>query len=140
MTEPRFRRVETTADAGLLVWGDSSPDLFENAACGLSRVIAGARRVKPLFPKSIQALGVDTPGLLVSWLSEWLCLFDTEGFLGAAFQIDTLGGGQVQGTGWGETCDPGRRRLLTEVKGITYHRLEIRRLGKRLRARLVLDL
>ena len=76
MTEPRFRLVETTADAGLLAWGYRSQDLFENAACGLYRVIV----------------------------------------------------------------KPGRHRLLTEVKGITYHRLEIRRRGKRLRARLVLDL
>ena len=140
MTEPRFRLIETTADAGLLVWGDRSPELFENAACGLFRVIVGRRRVKPLLRKTVHARGVDTPGLLVSWLSEWLCLFDTEGFLGAAFQVDDIGGGQVGGTGWGETYEPGRHRLLTEVKGITYHRLEIRRLGKRLRARLVLDL
>ena len=140
MTEPRFRLVETTADAGLLVWGDRLPELFENAACGLYRVIVGQRRVKPMLRKSIHARGVDTPGLLVSWLSEWLCLFDTEGFLGAAFQVDHVGGGRVRGTGWGETYDPERHRLLTEIKGITYHRLEIRRRGARLRARLVLDL
>jgi SHS2 domain-containing protein len=140
MTEPRFRLVETTADAGLLVWGDTSPELFENAACGLYRVIVGRRIVKPMLRKSVHVRGVDTPGLLVSWLSEWLCLFDTEGFLGAAFQVDDIGGGRVRGTGWGETYEPGRHRLLAEVKGITYHRLEICRPDKRLRARLVLDL
>lgn len=140
MTEPRFRLIETTADAGLLIWGDRLSELFENAACGLYRVIVGRRTVKPLLRKSVHARGVDTPGLLVSWLSEWICLFDTEGFLGAAFQVDHVGGGRVRGTGWGETYEPGRHRLLTEVKGITYHRLEICRPDKRLRARLVLDL
>ena len=140
MTEPRFRRVETTADAGLVVWGDTVQDIFQNAACGLYRVVVGRGRVKPLLRRSVHARGVDTPGLLVSWLSEWLCLFDAEGFLGAAFQVDDIGAGRVRGTGWGETYAPGKHRLLTEVKGITYHQLEIRRQGKRFRARLILDL
>lgn len=139
MSRPRFRIFETTADAGLFVWGATKEKLFENAAAGLFQVIASPAGVRPLERCSLKVAGIDEPSLLVAWLSEWLYQFDARGFIGCRFRVGRLGG-KVTGEGWGEVFDRGRHTLRTEVKGITYHRLEISRPAARFRARLVLDI
>jgi SHS2 domain-containing protein len=139
MSDPRFRLVETTADVGLLVWGKTDGELFCNAAAGLFRVLATPRGVGSGSVRTVSVRGLDEPARLVAWLSDWLYLFDAEGFIGRTFMVDTMEGDIVTGRGWGDSYDPGRHQLLSEVKGITYHGLEISRDGPRIRARLVLD-
>lgn len=139
MSKSRFRMFETTADTGLFVWGATKEELFENAAAGLFQVIASPVNVRPKKRCTVEASGIDNPSLLVAWLSEWLYLFDARGFVGCRFRAG-LTGGKVTGEGWGEVFDRRRHTLRTEVKGITYHRLEICRSAARLRARLILDI
>lgn len=139
MTEPRYRLLETTADVGLLVWGRSEKKLFENAASGLTRVVVSPRSVRPLTERRVRARAMDRESLLVAWLSEWLFLFDAEGFIGRDFDVDEITERHVRGRGRGEALDPGRHILRAGVKGITYHGLEIRQVKDRLRARLVFD-
>lgn len=139
MSSPRFRIFETTADTGLFVWGVTKEELFENAAAGLFQVIASPLKVRPLERCAVETAGIDDPSRLVAWLSEWLYLFDARGFIGCRFRIGRMGG-RVAGEGWGEIFDRRRHTLRTEVKGITYHRIEICRSGSRHRARLVLDI
>jgi len=139
MTELRFRQIETTADMGMLAWGRSEKALFENAAAGLSHIIAGPGCARGTEIRFARAEGIDSPARLVAWLSEWLYLFDSQGFVGRSFRIEEMGGEVVAGRGWGELHDPARHDLLCGVKGITYHQLEIRRQGGRLRARVILD-
>jgi SHS2 domain-containing protein len=141
MSEHRRYRVEaTSADAGLLVWGGSREELFENAALGLTRILAEPRSVRAAEERAVRVEGRDLPALLVAWLSEFVYLFDAEGFLGRVFALREIGERHVAGSARGECYDPARHRLRAAVKGVTYHRLEIREGGGRLRARLVVDL
>lgn len=140
MGDPRFRVVETTADVGLLVWGKTDGELFCNAAAGLFRVLSSPRGVGSDTERSVTVHGIDQPARLVAWLSDWLYLFDAEGFIGRVFKVDRMEGDTVTGRGWGEGYDPDRHELRSEVKGITFHGIEIRRDGRRVRARLVLDI
>jgi SHS2 domain-containing protein len=139
MSSPRFRLTETTADVGLLVWGRTMKELFENSAAGLFRIAASTRGVGMDVERRIRVRGADGPERLVAWLSEWLYLFDSEGFIGRRFHVEKTGGGTVTGTGWGDIYDPGRHSLRTEIKGVTYHGLEISVREKGFRARLIFD-
>lgn len=136
---PRFRLAETTADTGLLAWGATREELFENAAAGLLRIMADPRGVRPLEERAVRARGEDAAGLLAAWLDELVYLFDTEGFLAGAAAVRFDDGGGVTGILRGERYDPGRHRLRAYVKGVTLHRIEVRREGGRLRARVVID-
>jgi SHS2 domain-containing protein len=140
MSKPRFRVLGTTADTALLVWGKDRPQLFENAAAGLFRVMADPREIRPVVEREVHAEGVDLASLLVSWLSEWVFLFDTGGFLGRWFQVRRMRKGSMAGTGWGEVYQPDRHHLRDVVKGVTYHQLQISDVKSGIRARLVLDL
>lgn len=140
MTSPRFRLAATTADTGLLAWGASPEELFENAALGLGALMADPRGVRALERRAVEARGFDAGALLVAWLNEWVYLFDTEAFLLREARVTAIEKGLVRGEGRGERYDPSRHRLRDAVKAVTYHRLEIREAGGRLRARLVVDL
>jgi SHS2 domain-containing protein len=137
---PRFRQAATTADAGLIAWGGTREELFENAALGLARIMADPRCVRPLEVRPLAAAGSDLGALLAAWLGELVYLFDAEGFLGREFTVHRLAPGRVEGSARGERYDAGRHRLRDYVKGVSYHRLEVREAGGRWRARLVLDL
>ncbi len=131
--------IETTADVGLLVWGGTMKELFQNSAGGLFRIVASRTGVGMGVERSIRVRGVDEPERLVAWLSEWLYLFDSEGFIGRRFHVEKIAGGTVTGTGWGDLYDLDRHSLRTEVKGVTYHGLEISSRGTGFRARLIFD-
>jgi SHS2 domain-containing protein len=114
-------------------------ELFQNSAAGLYRVIASGTGVGTDVERNIRVRGVDEPERLVAWLSEWLYLFDSEGFIGRRFHVERIAGSTVTGTGWGDLYDPDRHSLRTEVKGVTYHGLEISSRGTGFRARLIFD-
>lgn len=139
MTDLRFRQVETTADTGLIVWGRNEKDLLENAAAGFFNLLAGRKGIRKSVRREVQIVGYDQSSRLVAWLSEWLFLFETEGFLGRSFVVARAGRLGVSGWGWGDRYDPQRHELRCGVKGITYHGIEVRRIRGRLRARVILD-
>jgi SHS2 domain-containing protein len=139
MSDLRFRQIETTADTGLLIWGRDEKELLENAASGFFNLMAGRKGIRKSVRREVRAVGRDRPSRLVAWLSEWLYLFETEGFLGKTFEVQSVGVSGVSGWGWGDRLDPRRHRLHCAVKGITYHHIEVQRLGERLRARVILD-
>jgi SHS2 domain-containing protein len=66
-------------------------------------------------------------------LAEALYVFATEHFLVATADVTVRGfaagpedgAGEVAAVLWGEPYEPGRHRLLTEVKAVTYHRLQV---------------
>jgi len=139
MSDPRFRQIETTADTGLLVWGRDEKELLENAASGFFNLLAGRKGIRKSIRREVRVTGRDRPSRLVAWLSEWLYLFETEGFLGRSFGVKSVGEIGVSGWGLGDSLDPLRHRLRCGVKGITYHRIEVHRSRGRLRARVILD-
>jgi len=136
----RYRVAATTADSGLFAWGAGREELFANAAAGLSSLMVDPRRLRAGEEREVSAEGLDLPALLVAWLNEWVFLFDTEGFLGRDFEVRELSDTRVRGVGRGERYDPARHRFRDQVKAVTYHRLEVREEGGRLRARVVVDL
>lgn len=141
MSRPRFRLAETTADTGLVAWGADARELLENAAAGLARLITDPRSIRPLAVRRVAVTGSDLPGLLVAWLSEWVYLFDAEGFLGREFTVEEVSADRVTGSARGETRDPARHPLRSLPKGVTYHRLAVERTAEgRLRGRVIIDL
>jgi len=140
MTDLRFRQIETTADTGLMVWGRDEEELFENAAAGFFNLLARRKGIRKSVRREVQVAGDDESSRLVAWLSEWLYLFETEGFLGRSFGVQKAGGSGVDGWGWGDHYDPRRHELRCGVKGITYHGIEVHRVRDRLRARVILDI
>lgn len=119
---------EHTADLGLRVRAADLGGLCEEAARGLTRIIAGdPAQIRPLQTETFQVGGEEPAYLLLDWLQELLFAFGSRCMLFSEFAISVPGGhGGLQAVARGERFDPARHTLAHEVKAITYHGLEVR--------------
>ncbi|MCF8106259.1 MAG: archease, partial [Desulfohalobiaceae bacterium] len=65
---------------------------------------------------------------------------DAHGRLFCHYHIRSLDAQRLVGTARGEVFDPTRHTIQTEVKGATYHQLELRRYEQGWKGRVIFDL
>ncbi|RJQ43250.1 MAG: archease [Gaiellales bacterium] len=134
-----FETIEHTADIGIRAFGSSREEVFENAATGMFSLITDLESVKPLdeYPVSVEA--EDEEALLVEWLNELLYLYDSNSILFSRFRVTGMDANRVRGIALGEPLDPGRHRLDTDIKAVTYHMLRIGRVDGNWSAEVIFD-
>lgn len=164
-----FQVLEHTADVGFEAYGATRADVFRNAGRALMNVIIDLDSVEPRERIPVTAEAREPPGLLVTWLSEIVYLYDTEGWLFRDFEVadvtaglaTDLGTGSGTGSsrsltnsradgssacsvaaiGIGERFEPGRHQIKLLVKAITYHQLALDEISKgHWRARVYVDI
>ena len=136
----RWGTFPTTADIGLWARGPTAASLLEGLGLALFALLADPRTVRPRERRTVTAEGRDRTELAVAFLTELLVLHDTDGFLGRRISARLSGRGPYAAVAAvdGEPFDPRRHSARTEVKAVTYHRLEFdARSG---RARAIVDL
>jgi SHS2 domain-containing protein len=121
----KFRFIDHTGDAGVMVYGASLAELFQNAAESLFTIITEIETIQPITAHNLflQAPGLEE--LLVSWLNEFVYLFDTRKLLFGKFEILEMGKDQVKAVGWGEEYDQERHPIKSLIKAVTFHQLKI---------------
>ena len=136
---PFAREIEHTADLGLEVEAPALPLLFERA--GLA-VLALMVELTTVEPRERVALALEADGLeelLHDWLQTLLVRFQVDGFAACELAVEEVDARTIRGTAAGERIDPSRHRLYTELKGVTYHQLAVRRTDGGWWARIILD-
>ena len=75
----QYRFLEHTADIRLQVWGKTLEELFENAALGMMEYLFGEYNgnYENIDSSAVEIEAPDKESLLVDWLSELLCLTNT---------------------------------------------------------------
>ena len=136
----RFEILDHTADIGLLVYGENLKALFENAGEAFFRLITDVRRVRYRVEKRIDIRGESLDRLMVDWLSELLYLHDVENLLFREFKVESAGEDGLRAVVKGEPFQEGVHVIKTEVKAVTYHRIEVRKEDGNWRAQIILDL
>ncbi|MDE2060490.1 MAG: archease [candidate division NC10 bacterium] len=139
MSDQRFELFETTADVGIVVWGETPEELFANAARGMFALMVDSGTVRSTGLLSIEARGGDLPSLLVAWLNELLYRCETEEWAPADVRVVAVEGGRASGELAGEPAEAGRHQFKGIVKAATYHLLECYKDNDRWRARVVFD-
>lgn len=144
MADARWRTIEHTADLGLEVEAPTLEQLFVAGAHGLTGVLLGdetgttggaAGRLTEWRELAIEA--PDREALLVDWLRELLYIQISEGLVFGTAEIGELQDDRlVARAGFGRPGKPVER----ELKGVTYHDLEVSRRGDTWFARVVFDL
>ena len=86
----RFEIIGTTADAGVIAYGESLEELFKNAAAGMFTLIFGAepRSLLPDRTETFTLHAIDHESLLVAFLSELLWHFDTNLLVPTAYKLN----------------------------------------------------
>ena len=125
---------------GIWARGDDPRELFEAIGLALYARIADPMGIRTTASRAVSATGADPGALVVAYLGELLRLQQEEGFIGRRIVARPIGTpptsvlAQVEG----EVFDPTRHRARTEVKAVTFHRLEVDLAAGR--ARVILDI
>ena len=156
------RALDHTADVGLDVVAPSVDALFDRAASGLvallygdDRAAGGARgadgpaRAAQVAPgerppdaggtttsRRIAVEAPDIAALLVAWLRELLWLHESAGFVYDGARFEALTATTLAADARGA---PAARPPAREIKGVTYHGLEVRRTNGDWHARVIFD-
>lgn len=139
MSDQGFELFETTADVGIMAWGETPEELFASAARGMFSLMVESGTVRSTGLLPVEAQGEDLPSLLVAWLNELLYRCETEEWVPADVRVVAVEGGRATGELAGEPVEAGRHRFNGIVKAATYHLLECHKDDDRWRARVVFD-
>ena len=120
-----FEILDHTADVGIIAYGADLKQAFANAARALFSLITELDDVEEVLCRDIELTASDEESLLVGWLNELVCRFDTEGVLFKRFDIIQLDETYLKAKGYGEKADSSKHSLKTGVKGATYHMLKV---------------
>ncbi|NWG02103.1 MAG: archease [Syntrophaceae bacterium] len=138
--EKTFEVLDHTADIGLVVYGEDSKTLFENAGRAFFHLITDLRKVKSRTERQIQIKGESLDRLMVDWLSELLYFHDVESLLFKRFNVISIGEKGLIAIVKGERFQEGVHVIKTEVKAVTYHQIEVGQKNGRWRAQIIFDL
>lgn len=139
MGDQGFEQFETTADVGIIAWGETPEELFANAARGMFALMIDSDTVRATGVLPIEAQGRDLPSLLVAWLNELLYRCEAEEWAPVDVHVAAVEAGRMSGELKGEPAEAGRHRFKGVVKAATYHLLECHKTDDRWQARVVFD-
>ena len=142
----RWWTIEHTADLAIEVQAASLQLLFEGAAHGTTGVllggeggVAGPSTAVTSVWRDISLRAADREALLVDWLGELLYIQLSDGLLFAAAEIEELGETALVARA-GFTLPSNGAVVQRELKGVTYHDLEVSRDSRGWFARVVFDI
>lgn len=136
----RFKVLDHTADIGLIVYGEDLKALFENAGEAFFHLVTDLRKVRSRTERRIEIRGEILERLMVDWLTELLYLHDVENLLFKKFKVESIGEAGLKAMVKGEPFQEGVHVIKTEVKAVTYHRIEVRKENGGWRAQIIFDL
>ncbi|MCI0513036.1 archease [candidate division KSB1 bacterium] len=135
-----YQQLEHSGDIAIQVWGSNLAELFTHAAYALFDLITDFKQIQPFAVRAIEVTAGDPEALLVAWLSELNYLFETEYFLVCQVQVTTLTPETLTAQVTGETRDPRRHIITTEIKAVTFHQLKIQQASENWTAQVIFDI
>jgi SHS2 domain-containing protein len=145
LDKTKFHEIEHTADIGIMATGNSLEELYANAAFGMLSIIYHEFPHRAHGCKTVELQESDLVELLVSWLSEINFMLTVHHFLPVhilQLQIkETSQNYNLQAVIAGSDSTRQKKIVLhTEIKAVTYHRLELNRNDQGYWARIIFDI
>jgi SHS2 domain-containing protein len=138
--KPDFEFLDHTADLGIVVRAESLPGLFQAAARAMLHImVKGPVDEKPSHAE-LTVTGTDLEDLLVRWLGEILYLFEGEHQIVTRIDIQTLSATRLDTILQTIPYNPARHEILSEIKAVTYHQVEVAPKAGRWEARIIFDM
>jgi SHS2 domain-containing protein len=135
-----YEVINHTADLGIVVSAPSLERLFESAGMAFFDLVTDIEKVKSAGRFSFSLTAENPEALLVAWLRELLYLFYGKKMAFRRLEVTELSECSLKVTCWGEKVNSKRHVLLTEIKAVTYHELQIKRDESGWTARVIFDI
>jgi SHS2 domain-containing protein len=135
----KWKFIEHTADVRMEVFGNSSEDLFHNAALGFADILKESADPEKTQLISLQINSDNIEDLLIDWLRELLYLHEAKKLLllcvnSLSIKNNTLRA-SITAAPISETNQP-----EIELKGVTYHKFSIQKSETGYSAKIIFDI
>lgn len=134
------RILKHTSDVGIRVRGRDPRELYCNTALALFDLMTDLSLVEARETLRVEAEGVDRDDLLLSWVREFLYLFQVSGYILKEVEIQKIQETSIQAVGRGEKFDPDRHEILREIKEAIPQRCRTERAGDRWAAQVAFEI
>ena len=140
-----FEYLDHTADVWVHAWGPTLENAIEQTALALMDTMIASKNIKPSTQKTIVLKEYNIGSLLIAFLSEFLFLFDVEGWIFSKIIVEKIikrGPDEIEihATTFGEKFEISRHEPDVEVKAITYSYLEIITKEEKSEIKIVFDI
>jgi SHS2 domain-containing protein len=138
-----FRYLEHVTDAYIEAYGNSIEEAFSYAAKGTVNVMFEIKDIQGTSKVDFRIEGVDYYELLFNWLERvhLLITIDNQVISNIELKITKLDSKfQLSGFGMAQTIDITKHGYKIEIKGVTYHEMEILQQGNQYKVKFLLDL
>ena len=135
-----------TADIQVHAVGDTLAHAVEQTVIGMMNIMTSAENIRSDIAQETVISAPDLEILVVNYLSEYLYYFDAKRLLFSEVQISPIQYDEVsklytiKSVSKGETFDPSRHEMKTEIKAVTYSFLEIKQNKEQSEIWIVFDL
>jgi len=136
----RCETFDHTADVGLAARADSPEELLEVLAECMCDQVCPRKNVSPENKRTITIEAPDFEALTLDFLEAVLAAVQIDRFAVASVRVVGMSQTAVAAEVIGDDLDPHRHEILTEIKAVTYHELEVVERGGQWTARVILDL
>jgi SHS2 domain-containing protein len=138
-----YRYLDHITDAYIEAYGDSMEEAFSYAAKGTINVMFELENIQGESKFEFKLEGHDYSELLFNWLDRLILLIAIDNKVASNFdlKISKLDSKyQLTGSAMTESIDISKHCYKTEIKGITYHEMEILQESGLNKVRFILDL
>lgn len=144
MSAKKFEFLEHTADVYVAAYGSSLAEAFENSAIAIFETMTDTKQVRVSGEDRLEVMAQDEENLLYSWLEALLLKFEVDGKLYSRFKVESINrtseGFVLKAKMWGEPFNKKRHESRTDVKAVTYHRMEISKSDSGYTVKFILDI
>ncbi len=121
----KYEYFEATADIGLRAYGNDMNEAFENAGLAIFNIISDTSGIIPERKIEFEVTSEDDVSLLYDFLEELLFYHETEFMLFSRFDVEIDDDFHLKALIYGEEIDWSRHERKTEIKAITFHKMEV---------------
>lgn len=122
-----YRLLDHTADMGIVVFGPTVKALYEAAAKALADFLVEGPAPEQGRRLSLEIEGEDRADLMVNWLREILYLWAAKSLWLLETTVEHITSKRLSATVRVASYDPTRQGIKTDIKAVTYHRIQVRR-------------
>ena len=139
-----YKFLEHTTDAYVEAWAPNLEAAFAKAAEAFFETMLHVEKVEPKIQETLDIEGHDELELLYNWLEALLLQFDVQGMAYSQFHISPISTEtnplKLEAQITGEKYSSEKHGAKTEIKGVTYHMMNIERRSDQVRLQFLLDL
>ena len=128
----KYEYFDVTADIGFKAYGNNLNEAFENAGLAIFNIISDTSNISSDISKSFEITSEDEVSLLYDYLEELLFCHEVDFMLFSSFnvEIEKLDGAfNLKATICGEPIDWQKHERKTEIKAITFHMMDVKKIN-----------